>query len=138
MTTINNHRATGSFEVTLTPQPHVDGIGDPLIGRMSMVKRFSGDLLGTSRGEMLSAMSDVKGSAGYVAIERVEGTLHGRTGALTLQHTGVMTRGAPQLTIAVVPDSGTGQLAGLSGTMTIDIVDGTHHYVLDYTLPSAS
>ena len=123
--------------MTLTPQPHVDGIGDPAIGRMSIVKQFSGDLLGSSRGQMLAAMSEVKGSAGYVAIERVEGTLHGRTGAMTLQHTGVMTRGAPQLTIAVVPDSGTGQWAGISGTMTIDIADGTHHYVLEYALPDA-
>jgi hypothetical protein len=133
-----NHTAIGLFEVTLTPQPHVDGVGDPAIGRMSIDKQFSGDLRGTSRGQMIAAMSEVKGSAGYVAMERVEGTLHGRRGAVTLQHTGIMTRGTPQLTITVVPDSGTGELAGISGTMTIDIIDGQHHYVLAYALPDAS
>jgi hypothetical protein len=138
MTKTNNNQAIGSFEVTLTPQPPVDGVGDSAIGRMAIVKRFSGDLVGASRGQMLAAMSEVKGSAGYVAIERVQGSLHGRTGAMTLQHTGVMTRGAPQLAITVVPDSGTGQLAGISGTMTIDIVDGAHHYVLEYELPDAT
>jgi Flp pilus assembly protein TadG len=110
------NQARGSFTVAMTPQPHVDGIGDPAIGRMSIAKQFAGDLSGTSHGQMLAAMSEVKGSAGYVAIERVDGTLNGRTGTVTLQHTGMMTRGTPQLTITVVPDSGTGQLVGISGT----------------------
>jgi hypothetical protein len=131
-------KASGSFEVKMTPHPHADGIGDPAIGRMSIDKRFDGDLSGTSRGQMLAAMSEVKGSAGYVAIERVDATLSGRSGGLTLQHTGVMTRGVPQLTIAVVPDSGSGALLGISGTMTIDIVEGKHFYVFEYTLPDAS
>ena len=93
-----------------------------------------GDLEGESSVEMLSAGSSVKGSAGYVAIERVVGTLHGRTGTFVLQHSGSMNRGAPSLTISVVPDSGTGALTGLAGTMTIDIVDGQHRFAFDYTL----
>jgi hypothetical protein len=131
-------QATGLFDVTLTPQPHLDGVGDPAIGRMSIEKQFAGDLAGASRGHMLTAMSEVKGSAAYVAIERVNGTLHGRSGGVSLHHTGIMTRGTPQLTIAVVPDSGTGQLAGITGSMTIDIVEGKHHYTLTYSLPDAS
>jgi hypothetical protein len=95
---------------------------------MSIDKKFSGDLEATSKGEMLSAMTDVKGSAGYVALERVSGTLHGRNGTFVLQHTGTMTRGAPELSITVVPDSGTGQLVGLASKMTIKIVEGKHFY----------
>jgi hypothetical protein len=101
---------------------------------MSMDKQFSGDLEGTSKGQMLAAMTDTSGSAGYVAIGRVKGTLHGRSGTFALQHSGTMTRGAPQLIITVVPDSGTDQLAGLGGRMTINIVDGKHSYEFDYTL----
>lgn len=101
---------------------------------MSIDKQFRGDLEATSKGEMLAASTDVQGSAGYVAMERVTGTLHGRSGAFTLQHSGTMTRDAQQLTVTVVPDSGTGELVGLAGTMTIDIVDGKHLYVFDYTL----
>ena len=86
---------------------------------------------------MLSAVTDVKDSAGYVAMERVTGTLHGRSGTFVLQHSGTMTRGAPQLSVTVVPDSGTGQLAGLAGEMTIKIADGKHFYKFDYTLPEA-
>lgn len=88
----------------------------------------------TSKGEMLSASTSVKGSAGYVAIERVSGTLHGRSGSFTLQHSGTMTRGAPQLTITVVPDSGSDQLKGLAGKMMITIADGKHSYEFEYTL----
>jgi hypothetical protein len=102
---------------------------------MSIDKQFHGDLEGTSKGEMLTAGTGVKGSAGYVAIERVVGTLNGRSGAFALQHSGTMTRGAPQLTIAVVPDSGTGQLTGLSGKMTIQIAEGKHSYEFEYSLP---
>ena len=120
--------------MTLNPQPPEENIGDPTVGRLSIDKQFHGDLEGTSKGQMLAAMTDTKGSAGYVAIERVVATLAGRRGTFVLQHTGIMTRGAPQLTVTVVPDSGTGQLTGLAGTMTIDIVDGKHFYGFEYTL----
>jgi hypothetical protein len=102
---------------------------------MSLAKRFHGDLEGTSQGQMLAAATAVKGSAGYVAIELVTGALGGRRGSFVLQHSGTMTRGTPQLTIAVVPDSGTDELAGLQGRMTITIEGGAHSYELDYSLP---
>ncbi len=127
--------ASGMFEVKLNPQPPDDKVGDPTVGRMSIEKQFHGDLEATSKGQMLTAMTDVKGSAGYVAIERVAGTLHGRSGTFALQHTGTMTRGAPQLNVTVVPDSGTGQLVGLAGKMEIKITDGKHSYEFEYTLP---
>lgn len=122
--------ATGTFEVKLTPQ----AAGDPALGRLSIDKQFHGDLEGQSRGEMLSAGTSVKGSAGYVAIERVEGTLHGRSGAFILQHSGTMTRGEPQLSVTVVPDSGTGDLTGLTGQMIIHIEAGKHSYEFEYAL----
>ena len=125
--------ASGAFDVKVTPQAAEDG--DAGLGRMSIDKQFHGDLEGTSKGQMLSAMGSVKGSAGYVAIERVTGTLKGRTGSFVLQHSGTMTRGAPQLSVTVVPDSGTGQLEGLAGAMTIKINDGKHSYEFEYTLP---
>ena len=128
-------RASGTFEVKLSPQATDEGAEGSALGRMSIDKQFLGDLVGTSKGEMLSATTGVKGSAGYVAIERVSGTLQGRSGTFVLQHSGTMTRGAPHLTITVVPDSGTGQLAGLAGTMTINIADGKHSYEFEYTLP---
>jgi hypothetical protein len=131
-------RATGSFDVKLTPKaPDATGEGAP-VGRMTIDKQFHGDLEGTSKGEMLTAMTAVKGSAGYVAIERVTGTLGGRKGTFALQHSGTMTRGTPSLTITVVPDSGTEQLAGLTGKMAIIIAaDGKHSYEFDYTLAEA-
>jgi hypothetical protein len=104
---------------------------------LSIDKQFHGDLEATSRGEMLSAGTSVKGSAGYVAIERVTGALRGRSGTFALQHSGTMTRGAPQLVITVVPDSGTADLTGIAGTMTIEIANGKHSYRLDYTLAGA-
>jgi hypothetical protein len=128
-------RATGPFEVKLNPQPAYNADESALLGRLSIDKLFHGDLEATSKGEMLTAGSAVKGSAGYVAIERVSGTLHDKTGGFALQHSGTMNRGTPSLVISVVPDSGTGELAGLSGTMSIEIVNGKHSYVLDYTLP---
>lgn len=131
-------QASGAFDVTLTPQEHQENVGDPTIGRMAIDKRFHGDLEATSRGEMLGALTDVKGSAGYVAMERVNGVLHGRNGTFVLQHNGLMERGAQQLTITVVPDSGTGDLTGLAGTMSIDIVDGKHSYRFEYTLGEES
>jgi len=129
--------ASGTFDVKLTPQANDEGAGGSTLGRMSIDKQFHGELEGTSKGEMLTAGTSVQGSAGYVAIERVSGTLQGRSGAFVLQHSGTMTRGAPQLTITVVPDSGTGQLAGLAGKMTINIADGKHSYEFEYTLPAA-
>jgi hypothetical protein len=128
-------QANGPFEVKLAPQPAAPGIEPANLGRMTIDKQFHGDLEATSLGEMLSAMGQVQGSAGYVAIERVIGTLHGRQGSFVLQHYGIMDRGAPQLTITVVPDSGTDALAGLSGSMQIQIEDGKHFYVFDYSLP---
>ena len=118
----------------LSPQAPEDKAEGAALGRMSIDKQFHGDLEGTSKGEMLSAITGVKGSAGYVAIERVSGTLHGRSGTFVLQHSGIMTRGAPQLTITVVPDSGSGQLVGLAGRMAINIADGKHSYDFEYTL----
>jgi len=126
--------AKGTFEVKMNPQKD-DDAGDPTVGRMVLEKQFDGDLEGVSTGQMLAVGTDVPGSAGYVAMERVNGTLHGRKGTFALQHNGVMTRGTPQLSIIVVPDSGTGELAELAGNMTIDIVDGKHFYELEYILP---
>lgn len=118
----------------LTPQAPDDGSEDPPIGRMSIDKQFHGDLEATSRGQMLAAGTAVKGSAGYVAIEQVSGTLHGRAGTFVLQHSGTMNRGEPQLLVTVVPDSGTGELAGLAGRMDIIIEGGKHSYDFEYTL----
>lgn len=129
-TAVTGH-ASGTFEVKLMPQPVEDK--DAGIGRMSIDKQFHGDLEGISKGEMLSATGNVKGSAGYVAIERVSGTLQGRKGSFILQHNGVMNRGTPQLNISVVPDSATDQLVGLTGIMTIKIDEGKHSYEFDYT-----
>ena len=124
--------ARGPFEVKLTPQAS-DG-EDTTLGRLTIDKRYQGDLEATSRGRMLTASTGVQGSAGYVAIERVSGNLDGRTGTFMLQHSGTMTRGAPELAITVVPDSGTGQLVGLAGKMAIKIADGKHSYEFDYAL----
>jgi hypothetical protein len=131
-------RATGPFEVKLGPLSPYNGETGSLLGRMSLDKQFHGELEATSKGEMLTAMSAVKGSAGYVAIERVTGTLKGRSGSFALQHSGTMTRGAQQLVITVVPDSGTGDLEGLAGAMSIEITGGKHSYVLDYSLTKSS
>ncbi len=129
--------ATGTFEINLTPQPPEDKAEGATLGRMSGEKLFHGDIEGTSKLQMLTAMTDVKGSAGYVAIERVTGTLRGRSGSFVLQHSGNSNRGATQLSITVVPDSGTGQLVGIAGKMTITITDGKHSYDFEYTLPKA-
>lgn len=125
--------ASGTFEVKLNPQVD-DKVGDPTVNRMSIDKQFHDDLEATSKGQMLAASTDIKGSAGYVAMERVSGTLHGHSGTFALQHSGTLTRGAAQLSVTVVPDSGTGQLAGLAGKMTINIADGKHSYDFEYTL----
>jgi len=130
-----NQVATGEFVVTLKPLTVEGEPEGSRIGRMSIDKTLSGDLVGTTRGQMLSAMSEVKGSAGYVAIERVDGTLQGRRGTFTLQHTGTMNRGTPSLSIKVVPDSGTGELVGLAGDFSIINADGKHSYRFTYSLP---
>lgn len=126
-------RISGTFDVTLTPLD----IEGHLMGRMQIDKQFHGALTATSLGQMLSAATSVKGSAVYVAIERVSGTLEGRTGSFVLHHTGVMNRGDGTLSIAVVPDSGTDALAGIAGTMTITIENKQHRYSFDYTVPVA-
>lgn len=131
-------RATGSFEVTLQPLPNGDVSADVLLGRMLLIKKFSGDLSGSARGQMLSATTTVKGSAGYVAIDHVTGELDGRKGSFVLQHSGAMNRGAQTLSIMVVPDSGTGELTGLSGTLSIHIIDGKHFYDFIYSIPQES
>jgi hypothetical protein len=123
-------RASGTFEVKVTPQTPTNAG----IGRMSIDKQFQGDLRGTSKVEMLAVSTEIKGSAGYVAMEQVSGTLNGRTGTFALQHSGTMNRGAPQLSVTVVPDSGTGELKGLSGRMSIVIADGKHSYEFEYSI----
>lgn len=127
--------ASGTFEVALKPLSQPDEQSGITLGRMSIDKQISGDLTAVTKGEMLSAMTAIKGSAGYVAIERVTGALHGRKGSFVLQHSGTMDRGAPQLIITVVPDSGTDELVGITGKLTVNIVDGKHLYEFDYTLP---
>lgn len=129
--------ASGTFEVKMTSVPSEDKGAAAAIGRFSLDKQFQGDLKGTSKGEMLTVSSAVAGSAGYVAMEQVTGTLNGRVGTFVLQHTGTMNRGAPQLSVTVVPDSGTGGFVGLSGKMDIKITDGRHFYEFDYAIAEA-
>jgi hypothetical protein len=131
---LSTTRASGTFAVKLTPQEFHKPVEGAPVGRLSIDKQFHGDIDGSSIGEMLSAMTEVKGSAGYVAIERVTGTVHGKRGTFVLQHSGTMTRGTPLLVCTVVPDSGTDELTGLSGTFAINIVDGKHTYEFNYTL----
>lgn len=127
-------RATGTFEVKMQPQGEGDVAAGSSLGRMSLDKQFTGDLAATGKGEMLAARSDVPTSAAYVAIERVSGSLHGSNGSFALVHRGVMTAAGQSLSIEVVPDTGTGQLAGLSGKLMIRIEDGKHYYDFDYEL----
>ena len=126
--------AFGTFEVKMTPESMDDKAEGAVLGRFTLEKTFHGDLEGAGKGTMLTAGTSVQGSAGYVAIERVTGTLHGRRGTFALQHTGTMNRGEPNLSITVVPDSGTGELVGMAGTLDIKIADGKHSYELAYTL----
>lgn len=126
------HVATGTFDVTLTPQTAFSS----LLGRMTIDKRFQGDLEATSVGEMLSAMGGVKGSAGYVAMEVVRGTLKGKSGSFVLQHSATMNRGAPSLSVTVVPDAGTDGLVGITGRMEIIIEGKEHSYRFEYSLPT--
>ncbi|MDH3628713.1 MAG: DUF3224 domain-containing protein [Acidobacteriota bacterium] len=128
--------ASGSFVVSMKPLDFEGSDPESKLGRMSIDKEITGDLTATTVGQMLSAMSDTEGSAGYVAIEQVTGTLHGRRGSFVLQHTGTMNRGAPSLAVTVVPDSGTGDLVGLEGEFTINVEDGKHLYEFNYRLPA--
>lgn len=122
----------------MQPEPLGEIAAKTGLGRMSIDKTYDGDLVATSRGEMLAYRSSVKGSAGYVAMETVTGSLEGRTGSFVLQHSSIMTRGVPEQSITVVPDSGTAELQGINGRMTIIIVDGKHSYQLDYQLADPS
>jgi len=130
------HHATGTFEVKLTPQQPEAAHADSGIARMLIDKQFRGELEGTSQGQMLAFGGPAKGSGGYVAIERVTGTLGGRSGSFALQHSGTMQPAALKLSVTVIPDSGTGELAGLAGSMNIVIEGGKHSYTFDYTLPT--
>jgi hypothetical protein len=129
--------AEGSFDVKIAPLPPDDATTGTAIGRYALDKHFHGDLEAASKGEMLAAGDQAKGTAGYVAIEQVTGTLQGHSGSFALMHTGTMDQGKYQLTVTVVPGSGTGELAGIAGTMTIIIVGGKHSYTFEYTLPEA-
>lgn len=130
-------KVSGNFDVKLGPlQSYAKGENNIRLGRMSIDKAFHGGLEATSKGEMLSAMTPVQGSAGYVAIEQVTGALSGKQGSFVLQHYGIMHDGENQLILEVVPASGTGELAGLTGEMTIIIEDGEHYYEFEYGLPS--
>ncbi len=130
-------RVQGPFNVTLVPQ-QADGFADgAMLGRMTIDKQFHGALEARSKGQMLTGMGTVKGSAGYVAIERVTGKLEGQAGSFILQHSGTMDRGTQSLTLTVVPDSGTDALTGLRGSMAIEITNGKHSYDFTYTLGDA-
>jgi len=129
-------KVSGKFDVKLNPLSSQSGGSDGVsLGHMAIDKTFHGDLEARSRGEMLSAMTATRGSAGYVAIEQVNGVLSGRKGGFVLQHFGIMDKGKNRLILEVVPDSATGELVGLSGSMTIDIEDGQHYYAFEYQLP---
>lgn len=130
--------ASGTFEVKVTPLPADEKVAGLTVGRVGVEKRLLGDLEGTSKGEMMTAGPNAEGSGGYVAIEQVDGTLRGRKGTFLLLHQGTMKKNSDfKITIVVVPDSGTGQLAGLTGTMAIVIAGGKHSYEFDYTLPES-
>lgn len=134
-TSVTN-RATGPFDVKTSPQN--DKLDDPLLGRFALDKQYHGDLEAAGKGQMLTAGTAVKGSAAYVALEKVTGSLKGRAGTFVLQHAGSMSGGNLHLNVTAVPDSGTGQLAGIRGTMKIAIApDGKHSYDIEYTLPKS-
>jgi hypothetical protein len=130
-------QACGSFDVSLKPLEPYNQTKSALLARMSIDKQFHGELEAVSQGEMLSGGNPAKGAAGYVAMERVEGSLQGRKGSFCLQHNATMDSGAHQLNIIVVPGSATGELVGLGGKMDILIAEGKHSYVFDYELPDA-
>lgn len=126
--------AKGTFTVQMKPEGDPSSADGVSLGRMLITRDFEGDLAGAGEGRMLTAMTPVGGSAGYVAIERVTGTLHGRKGSSALQHTGTMAHGEQSLSITVVPDSGTGELSEISGLFRLRIENKTHNYELEYTL----
>ena len=128
-------RATGTFHVTMSPQPAESAVGDASIGRFGLLKRFEGGLRGEALGQMLATRSPVEGSAAYVALDRFEGELDGRHGGFSLVHRGLMDRGEPELEVLVVADSGSGALEGLRGRLDIRIEGKAHFYDFDYTLP---
>jgi hypothetical protein len=128
--------AKGTFVVEVRPQGEPDTVAGVSLGRMALTKTLDGDLVGTGAGQMLTALTPVPGSAGYVAVERITGTLHGRRGSFVLQHSGSMAGGAQELSITVVPGSGTGELTGLTGRFHLRIDGGRHFYELDYALPA--
>jgi hypothetical protein len=130
-------QARGTFDVQLHALPMEDIAKEAMLGRMSIDKQFHGDMTGSSQGQMLTIGTSTTGSAVYVATERVTATLGGKHGTFALYHNGIMNRGKSSLSVTVAPDSGTGELAGISGTLSIDVKDGEHLYVLDYTLPGA-
>jgi Protein of unknown function (DUF3224) len=132
---IVTEHGSGTFEVKLAPSGEADKAEGSTLGSYSLEKQYHGDLEASAKGTMLTAGTDVKGSAGYVAIERVTGTLKGHKGSFVLQHNGMLTRGTPQQNIVVVPDSGTGELTGLTGKLTVIIESGKHSYEFDYSLP---
>jgi hypothetical protein len=127
----------GTFEISMTAEPPYDSLEGVTLARASFAKRFAGPLAGESTVHMLAARTPVAESAGYVALERIAGSLAGRRGSFVVVHLGLMDRGRRSLTISIVPDSGTGELSGIAGTMDIDIRDGQHHYRIDYSLPAA-
>ncbi len=131
------HTATGTFSVQMTAEPPYDVFEGVSLGRISIAKQFVGELEATSNVQMLGARGEVQSSAGYVAIERVVGSLSGRSGSFVLQHFGVMTRGSGELKVTIVPDSGTGELRGIAGKMSIEITEGKHYYTLEYELAAS-
>ena len=128
--------AAGNFEVTMTPMPQDESPQGAPVGRSLLMKQYFGELEAVSRGQMLAVMGQVKGNAGYVAMEFVSGSLNGRRGNFALQHFGLMDQGVPELRVCVVPDSGSDELKGLSGTLAIDITEGKHAYRFDYSFKS--
>lgn len=132
---IMTRRATGTFDVKTSPLAGDDATAGTLIGRYGIVKQFHGDLDAASKGEMLAAGDPTSGNAGYVAIEQITGTLNGHSGSFTFQHIGVMDHGNLKLSVTVVPGSGSGELTGISGTLTILNDSGKHSYEFEYTLP---
>ncbi len=131
-------KARGTFEIQMSPQSQEEKIDGVSVSRQSADKQYSGDIEGSGKGEMLAALTNVKTSQAYAGIERVVGTLQGRKGTFLLQHTGTMTAATRDLKVTVVPDSGTGQLVGLSGKMMINVVNGKHLYEFDYMLPDSN
>jgi hypothetical protein len=128
-------KASGTFEVKVTPLAAEENVGDPLIGRLSLEKQYSGGMTGTAKGQMLGIGTTMKESGGYVAAERFVGTVDGKKGSFSLQHSGTMQSGNFDLNVTVVPDSGTDELTGISGTLIIKIESGKHFYELGYILP---